>query len=160
MRLQQEVTVGDPATGTGSVVGEEVYIRALPGEGPIQDVLHGRELWFAYGALGGVNGAKANGVATAHYLQDGTYVLSLQLNIQNPDEGEFYEAWLFPEGGGAAQSAGHLVQGERDGRQILTFRSAVDLRRNLRIVISRENDDGNPAMGQRVTEGDLRVTKR
>lgn len=147
-------------TGTGDVVGKQEIIRAMPERGNVRDAVHGREVWFAYGAVTGVDGTNANGVATAHHFEDGMSALSLVLNIEDPREGEFYEAWLMSESGGAPISLGHLVFGGRKYRQTLRYRGDQDLRNYRRIVVSLEQDDGNPAQGQVKAEGFLKVTER
>lgn len=155
---QNTVRIGTE-TGTGTDIGREVFIRALPDGGDVRDAQSGRELWFAYGAVSGVNDGKANGVAMAHYLEDETYVLGVQLNIQVPQDGSFYEVWLMPEAGSPV-SLGHMVQGVKEGRQNFNVRTKTDYRQMLHIAVSLENDDGNPAQAEIVAEGFLKVTKR
>ena len=140
-------------------IGKQVLIRAMPSPGNIRDAQHGKETWFAYGAMLGANGTKANGVATAHFLEDGTYVLGIQLNILKPKDGTYYEAWLFGEGQEQI-SVGHMLQGQKDVRQTLDYRGSRDLRPYLKIAITRQKDDGDPSPGELVAEGVLRVTKR
>lgn len=159
LRVTQEaptVTLG-PTTDSGAI-GKQVLVRAMP-NGEVRDAQHGKEVWFAYGAVMGVDGAKANGVGTAHYLEDGTFVIGIQLNIAPPAEGTFYEGWLIGEGGDRV-STGHFQQSLRETRQTLNFRTDMDLRKSLKIAVTSEKDDGNPAPGTAVAEGVLRVTKR
>ncbi len=160
--LRSENTAVEVNTGTGANIGEEIYARVMPSkkEG-VTDAVHGKETWFAYGAVTGTEGNSANGVATAHYLQDQTYILGIQLNINPPDDGEFYEGWLLPPGTGREWvSIGHFKQGEREARQTIRFENKTDHRNKLKLAITREKDDGNAAPGEVVADGTLHVTKR
>lgn len=152
----------DPGDGTGDSIREQVLVRAMPRrkEG-INDERHGREVWFAYGAVIGTSGTEANGVATAHFLEDATYVIGIQLNIAPPAEGQFYEGWLMKGiDPGDWVSVGHFQQGNRESSQTLRLESSKDLRKYGEIAVSREADDGNPAPGTVVAQGSLRVTQR
>lgn len=147
-------------TDTGAAIGIQVLERAMPKKGNVQDSLHGKETWFAYGPVLGTDGTNANGVATAHFLSDGTYILSVQLNINNAPEGQFYEGWLYRDSLKDAVSAGHLIQSLKRSQQSLRFESQEDLREALHIAITREKDDGDPTPGTLVAEGVLKVTRR
>ncbi len=155
-----DVTLSPP-TASGDVIGKQVLVRGMPEKGNIRDDRHGRELWFAYGSVTGTSGTNANGVGNAHFLEDGTYVASIQLNIAPPKDGEFYEGWLMK---GISPdnwiSIGHLRQGGRESSQTLRFESSQDLRKQLNIAVTRELDDGNSSPGEVVAEGSLKVTKR
>ncbi|HAI98589.1 TPA: hypothetical protein DCL30_03585 [Candidatus Peribacteria bacterium] len=141
-------------------IGTETYNVILPQNGKAVHPKYGKETWFAYGALNGVGGSVANGVAQAYLFEGGAYDLSLQLNAQIAKEGTFYEAWL-KTGSGQMLSAGHLVNHFGDVRHQLQFESKEDFSGDLRVVVTLEKDDGNPAPSDQViAEGTLKPTKR
>lgn len=129
------------------------------GENKYRDLEHGKEVWFAIGALGGVNGVNANGVAQAHGFEDGAYRLTIQLNVERAPEGIFYEGWLLRDGA-EPLSTGHLRSRFGDVRHALQFDTDADLREFLQVAVMRESDDGNPAPGERIAEGVLRPQER
>ncbi|MDD3896604.1 MAG: anti-sigma factor [Candidatus Peribacteraceae bacterium] len=124
------------------------------------DPVQGRETWFAIGALAGVSGVNANGVAQAHFFQSGMYRMELQLNIERAKDGEFYQVWLAKEGDPVIVSAGQLHSRFGDARHSLTYESADDLRAYTNVIVTREVDDGNPQPNVRVAEGTLVEKKR
>ena len=132
--------------------------QAMPTGGKMVDPKHGEETWFAIGSMTGVKGVAANGVAQAHFFQDGTFGHAIQLNIKPAEDGYFYEGWLTK--GGKTISTGHLVNKLGDSRHFLTFIGDDDLRDMLKVIITLEKDDGNPAPAQHVAEGTMKVTER
>ena len=158
LKPSQELHIGS-ASESGSEVGKQVMIRAIPKKGNIRDERYGKEIWFAYGPVTG-DSQPANGVATAHFLETGVYVLGMQINIAEPENGTFYEAWLVGISPQDRVSAGHLLVGSKKGREELRFESKTDLRKYAKLAITKEKDDGNPAPSEQVATGILKVTKR
>jgi hypothetical protein len=143
------------------VIGEEQFNVVQPNAGDVRDDTLGKEVWFAYGAMSGINKTNANGVATGHFFDSTMYVLGIQLNIQPAVKGSFYEAWLTDEEGIQMQSAGHLTNPFGDVRHQLRFDMKKDLRPLKHIVVTLEKDDGNPSPSdQRVAEGTIKEQKR
>lgn len=130
----------------------------LPQNGEIEYGTHGKEDWFAYGALTGVEGTPWNGVAQAHYFSDGRYLHTAQLNIEPAGDGYFYEGWIVK--GAELVSTGHLTSPFADTRHSLRFEDDADYRNYLKVVITLEPDDGNPAPAKHVAEGLMKVTER
>lgn len=155
---EQEISVGSPETGSGDTV--QVLIRAMPKKGDIRDERHGKETWFAYGAVGGVNETPANGVATAHFLEDGTYILDIQINIAAAGNGMFYEAWLKGSQPESWISVGRFASGLSASRQSVVFESSEDLRDRLTVAVTLEKNSENSLPSEVVAEGVLKVTKR
>ncbi len=159
LKPADEVFIGTPDTGSGEI-GRQELIRTMPQKGNIRDERRGKEMWFAYGAISGVNEPPANGVVTAHFLEDGTYILDVQVNIAAPEDGMFYEAWLKGSGAEAWISLGHLTSSLHVTRQTGSFESPLDLRNRLAVAVTLEKDGENPLPGGVVAEGVLKVTKR
>ncbi|MBI3331887.1 hypothetical protein HYZ99_02910 [Candidatus Peregrinibacteria bacterium] len=139
-------------------IGEQVVPQVIPGPGPVEVPGHGQELWFAVGAMTGAPGVNANGVAQAHYLEDGTGIVTVQLNIERAPEGSFFEAWLVSPSGRI--SLGHLRTPFGDVRHSLKYLEKQDVRSYGKLEVTRELDDGNAAPGVVVAEAMLKERNR
>lgn len=140
-------------------IGKEVFTTVMPVGGEINDPDHGRETWLAVGPVEGTEGTPANGVVTAHYFEDGTFILGMQVNIAPPEDDFFYEAWLVQDGENDI-SLGHLTNPSGDVRHQLRFTANEDYRNRMAIAITREPDDGNPAPGIVVARAMLKRRQR
>lgn len=145
--------------GSGKDMGSQTLVQVLPGKGPIETPDHGKELWFAITPLTGLKGKPANGVTQAHYLEDGTFLVTVQLNIERAPDGFFYEAWLANDAG-VEVTLGHLRTPFGDVRHQLKFLGKQDLRTYSKFFVTLEKDDGNPAASEAVAEGKLVERKR
>lgn len=140
-------------------IGKEVFVTAMPVGGEINDPTHGREAWLAVGPVEGTEGTPANGVVTAHYFEDGTFILGMQVNIVPPEDDFFYEAWLV-QNGETDVSLGHLTNPFGDVRHQLRFSVEEDYRNRTIIAITREPDDGNVEPGIVVARAMLKKQQR
>ena len=140
-------------------IGKEVFVTAMPVGGEVNDPDHGREVSLAVGPVEGTEGSPANGVVTAHYFEDGTFILGMQVNIALPEDEFFYEAWLVEDGENDV-SLGHLTNPQGDVRHQLRFQANKDYRDRLAIAITREPDDGNPEPGVIVARAMLKKRQR
>ena len=140
-------------------IGNQVIPQVLPGQGPVDAPGHGKELWFAIGAMTGVPGVNANGVTQGHYLEDGTSIVTIQLNVEQAPDGSFYEAWLVPASG-QLKSIGHLRTPFGDVRHSLKFIEETDIRGFVAVRVTQEQDDGNSAASPPVAEGLLKERVR
>lgn len=148
------MTVGD------SDVQKVVTFNTGMPVGPVADEKHGKETWLGVGAVMGMNGTKANGVAFGHGFEDGAYMLTGQLNIAIAEEGTFYQAWLKNEETGDLVEAGRPQPNFGDVRHGLRLESERDLSDYRNVIVSLEKDDGNTAMGEIVAQGTLKEQKR
>ncbi|MBI3335962.1 hypothetical protein HYZ98_00130 [Candidatus Peregrinibacteria bacterium] len=139
-------------------IGVERHPRAMPGK-EVMDAKRGKELWFAVGIMEGVEGTPANGVTQSHFFEDGTSLVNIQLNIEMPPDGFFYEGWI-DRGSLEPLSLGHLRSVTSDVRHQRTFESKEDFRGYNNVFVTREADDGNPTPDIRVAEGMLKERKR
>jgi hypothetical protein len=124
------------------------------GEHRFEDARHGKELWFAIGAISGAPEVSANGVAQAHYFENGIYRLLVQLNIEQAPQGYRYDAWLVPASGNAVL-AGRFTSTFGDVRHSLSFETENDLRSAQEVQVTLELDDENPALGKVVATARL-----
>ncbi|MCF7845020.1 MAG: anti-sigma factor [Kiritimatiellales bacterium] len=142
-------------------IGEEVIQMVMPKDGKAVHPKFGKEEWFAFGAMSGVGETPANGVAQAYVFEDGSYALTMQLNIAPASDGTFYEAWLASEESDAPISAGHLGNFFGDARHQIKFESSEDFKSFLQVSVTLEQDDGDPLPSEQlVAQGQLRVIKR
>lgn len=130
----------------------------MPQGGEVLYEGHGKEKWFAYGAMSGADGTAANGVALAHRFEDNRYLHTIQLNILPPEDGFFYEGWI--QKGDSVVSTGHLSNHFGDSRHGLRFEADEDYTGYLNVLVTLEKDDGNPAPGKPVANGLMKVTQR
>lgn len=140
-------------------IGTEVFVTAMPVGGEVNDPEHGREVWLAVGPVEGTEENPANGVATAHYFEDGTFILGMQVNVAPAENNFFYEVWLLKEGENDV-SLGHLTNPLGDVRHQLHFEAKEDYRDRMAIAITREPDDGNPEPGIVVARALLQKRQR
>gem|GEM_PF-5819570 len=146
------------ATGTGDITEELSVVTAMP-SGTIVDPVHGKEIGLAYGPLSGTS-LSANGVVSAHYLEDATTIVGLQLNIAVPQDGWFYEAWLEKDAHTPWISLGHLSNPLNDVRHSVRFVSKETLNSYRTVHITLEEDDGDSSPGTTVAGGILKATTR
>ncbi|MBU0458202.1 anti-sigma factor [Patescibacteria group bacterium] len=143
------------------VIGEEAYNYAMPKDGKFEHPKHGKEEWFAYGAMSGVGDTPANGVVQGYKYEDGTSAVTMQLNINPTEEGSFYEAWLTAEEPDEIISIGHLTNYFGDSRHQLSFEADTDIQSKPFVMVTLESDDGNPDPSENlVAKGTLKVVKR
>lgn len=91
-----------------------------------EDPVHGKEVGFWYGALSGVDGTNANGVAYLRLYADGATVLTVNLNILPAPEGEEYTVAISDPAEGKEIDAGELRSIVGDARHSLTFEAKED----------------------------------
>ncbi|TSD00032.1 MAG: hypothetical protein Greene101449_392 [Candidatus Peregrinibacteria bacterium Greene1014_49] len=155
----------DPKAGTGVTIEEnlgiQVITQPMPVNGKVELPGHGKEEWFAYGAMAGTEWTPANGVVTGHVFTDDTTVVAMQFNVQPAIEGTYYEAWIQSPKTGASLSMGQLINGQGDSRHGLRFESPEDLRAYTDVRVTLETDDGNAdASTMIIATGELKPTKR
>mgnify|MGYP000653056626 CR=1 FL=1 len=148
------ITVGDDE------IGNQVLERAMPQKGNIVDAKHGKELWFAIGPMNGTKETPANGVASGHFFEDKTSLVSIQLNINVPEDGWFYRASLEGDNGAPPLELGHLTNARNDARHALRAELPNDIRAYKRIAIYKQKDGANAESAVRVGEGLLAVRER
>lgn len=155
----------DAASGTGVTVEQNIGIQVLqqpmPVGGKVELPGHGKEEWFAYGAMTGNEWTPANGVVTGHVFTDDTTVITMQFNVAPAKGGTYYEAWIKNPKTGHSISMGQLINGQGDARHGLRFESPEDQRAYTEVWVTLEQDDGNADASTTVIAiGTLKPTKR
>ncbi len=141
------------------VVGSEVFQQAMPTNGEFVHPEHGNEALFAYGAVTGIEGVPASGVANLQVFENGSSVVSVNVNLAQAEEGSAYVAWLRSDAG-ETLSAGRLETPFRDARHGVTFDTARDLRDFLTVLVTKETTANPSVPGEVVAQGILRVIER
>lgn len=155
----------EPKAGTGVTVeeniGVQVIVQPMPRNGTVELPDHGKEEWFAYGAMAGTQWTPANGLVTGHVFTDSTTVVTMQFNVEPAKGKTYYEAWIYNPKTGVSVSMGQLVNGQGDARHGLRFETAEDLRAYTDVRVTLERDDGNAeASTNLIATGTLKPTKR
>jgi hypothetical protein len=119
---------------------------------------HGKEVGLAYGAISGVGGTNANGIGMAHFLDDGTTVVNVQVNIAVADTGYSYEGWIQKADGSGKISLGLFTNPLKDARYTLMFATPNNLKDYNTISITREKDDSAAPSGDEVARATLKQT--
>ncbi len=123
------------------------------------DVQHGKQTGISITALTGMNGALANGAATAYYFQDKGTIIGIQLNIAAAKEGNHYAAWAEDESLNKKISLGTLDNAFNDVRHSVRFDSGSDLQSYTNITVTLESNSGKTNRGTAVAEGILKATE-
>ncbi len=134
-----------------------IQYNVMPGK-TVVDPEHGLETWFGIGALSGVEGTNANGMAQLHVMESGTSLVSMQLNIAQAPEGSEYRAWLVSSSG-ARIDAGTLDPFMGDVRHHVNYEAKRDLRDSLTVEITLKKT-GTAEPGTVVATGVMTERKR
>jgi len=145
--------------GVDEPLGSETFRYNMP-SGAVQDLRFGKEVFFGYGPVSGSKDIPANGLAKVHVFEKGTSLHTLQVNVALPKDGSFYEGWLVNPKTNERVSTGHLKSLFGDVRHNLDYQAERDLRAFTKVIITLEQDDGNPAPGKEVASGILKELKR
>ncbi len=123
----------------GKVVDIQEYNKvAKYGDKP--DPVHGKEVYFAYGAMAGVNDTKANGVAYLSKFADEAVSMTVNLNIEQAPKGKKLLVWTADLSGGSALYRGSLTSIVGDTRHSLRFETTGDISMLLNVIITQEPD--------------------
>ena len=134
-----------------------------PSKEALEGAAAGKEVWFGIAPLQGVEGIAANGVTQSSSFESGEYRHVAQLNIERAPDGFFYEGWLVNPLTGEVVSTGHLRSRFGDVRHSLSFQESdpeIDLTTYIKVIITIEPDDGNPAPDKHVAEATLEIRDR
>lgn len=145
---------------SGDLIGVQKMQMLMPTGKQLIDPVHGKEEGLAYGAITGEDGILANGVATAHYFEDKSTIIGVQVNIADAKEGTYYDAWLESPGGQQPIDLGQFENSPGDVRHSLHFESKDNLQTYTRIVISLQQTGGGSVPGQTVASTTLQATSR
>lgn len=107
-----------------------------------------------------MNGALANGVATAYYFEDKATIVGIQLNIAAAKDGKIYTAWLQGDNDTTRIRLGNLENTLDDVRHSVRFDTKNDLRAFTNVIITLQQKSTDTVPGQIVATGILKTMKR
>lgn len=152
----QEVRVENPSTESGDILETEKVQVFMNNGRAITDPQHGRENGFWYGAVSGVQGTNANGVGYTYSFEDGSFLHTLNLNIQKLEKGEYYVAWLTETGGKNPVKLGWLANLFGDVRHSVSLDTKTDLANHTHVLVTKETTKDPSQPGTVVAEGDVK----
>ncbi len=145
----------DEEVEIGEQIGSQTVQQIMPGK-QVVDPVHGKQVSFQYGAMGGVEGVNANGVGYYHTFEDDFYVMTMNLNIFQPGAGKRYVAWVAKNDGSNPQRAGVLSNPFGDVRHAVKFETKVDSGDDVLLFVTEESKDDPATPGKRVAEGTMK----
>jgi hypothetical protein len=152
----QTVQVQNPGTESGAIIETEKVEVVMNNGKAITDPAHGKEKGFWYGAVTGVDATKANGVGFTYFFEDGSYLHTINLNVEKLPKGEYYVAWLTAEGGADPVKVGSMSSVFGDARHSARLDTKADLADNNHVLITKETTKDPSAPGTKVAGGLLK----
>ena len=134
---------------TDSVIGSETMETVMPTGGIVEHPVHGREVWFAIGAMNGKSPINANGMVQSHVFADGTSLATVTLNIEAAPAGMRYVGWLAKSGSSERIRLDILQNPLRDVRYAVTVEIDKDVRAYTDALVTLERTSG-PSEGDPV----------
>jgi hypothetical protein len=143
------------------VIGNETYNVVMPVGKEVIHPVHGKETWFAVGAMTGEGKINANGVAQVHVFADKTSTATVNLNIQPAPAGSRYVAWVRkPSGGTERIRLDELLNVLKDVRHVITVEVDKDLSAYTEVIVTQEKKSGASDSDPIVAKGALKAQSR
>ena len=146
---QKEIILGTETVGVMMPVGKEVV-----------HPIHGKEVWFAVGAMNGEGETLANGVAQSHVFADNASIVTVNLNIHPASKGSSFVAWVSKSGSKEKVRLDRLQNPLNDVRHVITVDLPKDLREYTNVIVTLEHDSGPSETDPVQATGTLVVRKR
>jgi hypothetical protein len=153
------VACGKDTVKREAVIGKDVVTTVMP-TGPIVHPVHGKEIWFGVGAMGGAEKVKANGVAQTHVFEDANSIVDVRVNIEVPPAGTRYVAWVRQEGSTEYVEVGEMHSPTKDVRFAVNTTLKQDLRDMTSVAVTKESSTGKPTRKVIVATGTLKEQRR
>ncbi len=119
------------------VLEVKTYNQIMKSGKDVPDPVHGKEVKFYYGAVAGTEGTNANGIAYIHMYEDGTSVVTVNLNIALPESGNYF-AYLQDSSGDKAVTIGALKSIVGDVRHTVKGETKEDVTKTLMVQVRHE----------------------
>lgn len=113
----------------------------------------GKEVWVGVAALSGTKDPAVNGAAIGHLFEDGTFVESVQLNIDPAPRGSEYGAWLTNDKRTERIFLGVLSSATNDVRYNLSYKGKDDPRPFTIASVTLQSEGKHAVPGQEVANG-------
>ncbi len=154
------VQVGGPADKEGDILETRSFKTVMKTGKVLVDPEHGEETGFWYGALTGIDGTNANGVAFTHRFKDGVFITTANLNIAKLEKGS-YVAWIAKDTEGTGiKRMGVLQNLLGDVRHSLRYQTSEDLSAHTVILITKEDTAVPATAGKTLVVGTLKEVQQ
>ncbi len=125
-----------------TVIGRETMEVVMPTGSIVEHPVHGREVWFAIGAMNGEAPVNANGMVQSHVFDDGTSLATITLNIHEAPKGSRYVGWLSQPSSSQRVRLDVLQNPLRDVRHAATVEIGKDVRAYTEAIVTLERQSG------------------
>ncbi len=136
--------------------GTEGFQFVMPNK-DVTDPVHGKEIWLGVGAVAGVDKVAANGIGQLHVMEDGTSLVTLQINIHQAVPGVEYRGYLVSDSGDRVDMG--TLDSFSGVRHRLNYEAKRDLRDHPTIEITL-NKAGSSTAGSLQAKGTISERKR
>ncbi len=151
---------GTVKIGDDKVLEVKTYNATMQGAGALVDPVHGKETRFAYGAIDGVNGVRANGVGYIHTFADGVTIVTANLNILQAPTDKRYILWGSNADGSKYVFGGELDSILGDARHSGKFQTKEDVASVSTLTVSLETIANPTLPGSHQAEGVMKEYRR
>lgn len=135
---------------------------ALAGCFAPQDATHpqfGKEIWVSVAAISGTKDPAINGAGIGHVFLDGTFLQTVQLNIDPAARGKEYGVWLIDAAGSERIFLGVLKSATNDVRHALTYKGNDNPRTFPTVLVTLQDAGKYGVPGPEVARGTAEVSK-
>lgn len=126
---------------------------------PAEHPKFGKEAWIGLTAVAGTQDPAVNGAAIGHLFADGTFIQTIQLNIEKAPKGKMYAAWLL-KGDTDRLYLGELQSPTGDVRHSLTFTIKQDMRDYRTLIVTLQDNGKTGTPGVTVAKGTVEDVKK
>jgi len=130
---------------------------SLKDKGDTSDPVHGERTTFLYGAVLGNEGTNANGVGSVYGYADGTFVVTVNLNVVPRTDGKVFVAWLSDESESSVIKLGELRSIVGDVRHAVQATLTDVLPSQTHVLVSVESAEAVTVPSAVVAEGMLKA---
>lgn len=135
------------------VLEVQTYTQIMKTGEDFSDPIHGKGVGFFYGAVSGVEGINANGIAYIHVFEDGASTITVNLNIELPPSGKKYVAYVQDTSGSSTIKVGEMRSIVGDVRHSVKLETKENASENLSVKVRLEGRGSNDL----VAEGTMKV---
>lgn len=120
----------------------------------------GKEVWVGVAALSGTKNPSVNGAAIGHLFADGTFVQTVQLNVEKLGAKHDYGVWLYGKNSDDRVFVGFLQNPTADVRHSLTFTKKLDLSAYTAVSVTLQDTGKSAIPGPEVAHGEVKASKK
>ncbi len=145
-----------PIDPNDKVLEIKEYTQVMKNGKVLVDPVHGTEQKFWYGAILGTGDTNANGVGYIHLFEDGTSVLTANLNILPRTDKKVFVVWLSDADGKNVVKVGELRSIVGDARHSVKFETESKVTGTPKVFVTVEVSENVKSPSATVAEGILK----